>query len=46
MRHNLPMDTLRQELTSYGDCLLVVGDDQAAKAHIHANHPGLVLECG
>jgi DAK2 domain fusion protein YloV len=43
---NIPMDTLRQELSPYGDCLLVVGDDRAAKVHIHSNHPGLVLECG
>jgi DAK2 domain fusion protein YloV len=46
MGHNIPMDTLRQELSPYGDCLLVVGDERAAKVHIHANHPGLVLECG
>jgi len=42
---NIPMDTLRQELSPYGDCLLVVGDARAAKVHIHSNHPGLVLEC-
>ncbi|WP_347490522.1 DAK2 domain-containing protein [Desulfoscipio sp. XC116] len=46
MGRNIPMDTLRQELSPYGDCLLVVGDDRAAKVHIHSNHPGLVLECG
>lgn len=44
-RH-IPVDALRQELEPYGDCLLVVGDDQAVKVHIHSNHPGLVLECG
>lgn len=43
---NIPLDSLRQELSPYGDCLLVVGDDRAAKVHIHSNHPGLVLECG
>jgi len=42
----IPVDTLRQELAPYGDCLLVVGDDRATKVHIHSNHPGLVLECG
>jgi len=46
MGHHIPMGNLRQELTPYGDCLLVVGDDRAAKVHIHSNHPGLVLECG
>ncbi|WP_027365259.1 DAK2 domain-containing protein [Desulfotruncus alcoholivorax] len=45
MGRNIPHETLRQELTPYGDCLLVVGDDQIAKVHIHSNHPGLVLEC-
>lgn len=43
---NIPIDTLRQELTPYGDCLLVVGDESTTKVHIHSNHPGLVLECG
>jgi len=42
----IPMDTLKEELSPYGDCLLVVGDDSATKVHIHSNHPGLVLECG
>jgi len=42
----VPLDTLREELGPYGDCLLVVGDDRTAKVHIHSNHPGLVLECG
>ncbi|MCL2336578.1 MAG: DAK2 domain-containing protein, partial [Firmicutes bacterium] len=42
----IPLDTLREELGPYGDCLLVVGDDRTAKVHIHSNHPGLVLECG
>lgn len=46
MGRNIPLDTLRQELLPYGDCLLVVGDDRTAKVHIHSNHPGLVLECG
>lgn len=43
---NIPLENLRQELSPYGDCLLVVGDDTVAKVHIHSNHPGLVLECG
>lgn len=46
MGRHIPVDALRQELTPYGDCLLVVGDNQAVKVHIHSNHPGLVLECG
>ncbi|MFZ5646619.1 MAG: DAK2 domain-containing protein [Bacillota bacterium] len=41
----LPLDQIRRELAPYGDCLMVVGNDQTAKVHIHSNHPGLVLEC-
>ncbi|NLW07049.1 MAG: DAK2 domain-containing protein [Clostridia bacterium] len=42
----IPHDTLRQELAPYGDCLMVVGNKQTVKVHIHTNHPGLVMECG
>lgn len=41
----LPLERLRSELSPYGDCLMVVGEGDAAKVHIHSNHPGLVLEC-
>jgi hypothetical protein len=41
----LPLDQMRGELSPYGDCLMVVGNDETAKVHIHSNHPGLVLEC-
>lgn len=41
----LPLDQLRRELSPYGDCLMVVGNDETAKVHIHSNHPGLVMEC-
>ena len=44
--NQIPMGILREELAPYGDCLLVVGDNSAAKVHIHSNHPGLVMECG
>lgn len=43
---NIPLETLKKELTPYGDCLLVVGNEKTAKIHIHSDHPGLVLECG
>lgn len=35
---------LRQSLESHGDSLLVVGDDNVIKVHVHTNHPGAVLE--
>lgn len=41
---NLPLDMLRQNLTRFGDCVLVVGTDDVAKVHVHTNHPGQVLE--
>lgn len=41
---DIPLDTVRHELSPYGDCLMVVGTEQVAKVHIHSNHPGLVLE--
>lgn len=43
----LPLDKMREELSGFGDCLLVVGTPDVAKVHIHTNNPGLVLEyCG
>ena len=41
----LPLEKMREELSPYGDCLMVVGGGDTAKVHIHSNHPGLVLEC-
>ncbi len=41
----LPLAELKRELIPLGDCLMVVGDEELAKIHIHSNHPGLVLEC-
>lgn len=35
---------LRQSLESHGDSLLVVGDEDVIKIHIHTNHPGAILE--
>ena len=36
--------TLRSALESHGDSLLVVGDNEIIKVHVHTNHPGLALE--
>jgi len=41
---SIPLEKIRQDLGSLGDCLLVVGDDGISKVHIHTNHPGQVLE--
>lgn len=43
-------DKLEEEfksyLTSIGDSLVVVSDDEIVKVHVHTNHPGLAFEKG
>ncbi len=41
---NLPLEEIKNKLLPYGDSLMVVGDKELAKIHIHSNHPGMVLE--
>ncbi len=36
----------RSDLSSYGDSLLVIADDEVAKIHIHSEDPGKVLTYG
>ncbi|ENH98276.1 hypothetical protein J416_01014 [Gracilibacillus halophilus YIM-C55.5] len=36
----------REELSEYGDSLLVVSDDEMVKVHIHAEYPGDVFNLG
>ncbi|MBO1915011.1 hypothetical protein J4G37_60565, partial [Microvirga sp. 3-52] len=42
---NNPYDesNYRQELSQFGDSLLVISDDDVAKVHIHSEEPGDVL---
>jgi len=40
----LDAEKLREKLSSMGDSLLVVGEDEIIKVHIHSNHPGKILE--
>lgn len=40
----LPAEAIKRRLISLGDSMLVVGDDNTIKVHIHTNHPGRVLE--
>ncbi|NLA58476.1 MAG: DAK2 domain-containing protein [Firmicutes bacterium] len=45
--NEIPIGALRERLAGLGDSLLVVGDAETAKVHVHTNHPGQVLEiCG
>ncbi len=36
-------DAFREELTPFGDSMVVVSDDDLVKIHIHAEHPGEVM---
>ncbi|MED1741780.1 DAK2 domain-containing protein [Bacillus swezeyi] len=36
-------DTFRQDLSRFGDSLLVVSDENLSKVHIHAEYPGEVM---
>lgn len=39
-------EEVRAALEGMGDCLMVVGNHETLKVHIHSNHPGRVLETG
>lgn len=40
-------DPIRKELETKGDSMIVVGDEDVVKVHIHTDYPGQVLEfCG
>lgn len=38
------IDTYRANLSKIGDCVLVVGDLNLVKTHVHTNEPGLALQ--
>jgi dihydroxyacetone kinase-like predicted kinase len=38
------LDAFRAEMSRLGTSAIVVGDENAAKVHIHSEHPGAVLE--
>ncbi|HHY13828.1 MAG TPA: DAK2 domain-containing protein [Thermoanaerobacterales bacterium] len=41
---NMVPDVIKNELVTEGDSLLVVGDEDIVKLHIHTNNPGKILE--
>ncbi|HEY8496836.1 MAG TPA: DAK2 domain-containing protein [Limnochordales bacterium] len=43
---NLDLDEIKKALEPLGDSLLVVGDSELVKVHVHTNHPGRALEIG
>lgn len=40
----LDLDYIKNSLSPHGDCLLVVGDENTVKIHIHTNNPGIILD--
>lgn len=42
----IDIEDFKKKIGTYGDCMLVVGDEHLAKVHIHTNNPGNVLEHG
>ncbi|MGF7185691.1 hypothetical protein GGQ84_001783 [Desulfitispora alkaliphila] len=41
---SLPLESIKNELTNLGDSLLVVGDQDMCKVHVHTNRPDQALE--
>jgi DAK2 domain fusion protein YloV len=41
---DLLLEDIKTYLIDKGDCLLVVGNNETGKIHIHTNHPGRVLD--
>jgi hypothetical protein len=44
--HDLDRDALEAKLEQLGDSLLVVGDENALKVHVHTDDPGAALSLG
>ncbi|MEH7415438.1 DAK2 domain-containing protein [Neobacillus drentensis] len=45
-KHSFDESTFRNDLSKYGDSLLVIADDDVVKVHIHSEQPGEVLTYG
>jgi DAK2 domain fusion protein YloV len=45
-KHPFHEEKFRQDLSQFGDSLLVIADEDLVKVHIHAEHPGEVLTYG
>ncbi|MDR5658310.1 DAK2 domain-containing protein [Serpentinicella sp. ANB-PHB4] len=43
---NIDTDRFKSLIETYGDSMLVVGNENVAKVHIHTNNPGEVMEQG
>ncbi|MEH7882813.1 DAK2 domain-containing protein [Bacillus sp. JJ1609] len=45
-KNSFSEENFRQDLSKYGDSLLVISDDEVVKVHIHSEQPGEVLTYG
>ncbi|MCT2538009.1 DAK2 domain-containing protein [Aquibacillus koreensis] len=45
-KHPYDEESFRNELSEFGDSLLVVSDDEIVKVHVHVENPGEVLNLG
>ncbi|WP_171038022.1 DAK2 domain-containing protein [Aquibacillus sediminis] len=45
-QHPFSEEEFRNELSEYGDSLLVVSDDELVKVHVHVEYPGEVINLG
>lgn len=43
---SMNLESYKREIAGIGDSLIVVGDENLIKVHIHTNNPGLVIEKG
>ena len=43
---NLDVESIREQVARMGDSVLVVGDAQTVKVHVHTDNPGKVIEYG
>ncbi|HZK43656.1 MAG TPA: DAK2 domain-containing protein [Syntrophomonadaceae bacterium] len=42
--NHIDLEDIKDHISPLGDSMLVVGDEDIVKIHIHSNHPGKVLE--
>jgi DAK2 domain fusion protein YloV len=40
----IDLEEVKTSLSPHGDCLLVVGDENTVKIHVHTNNPGIILD--
>ena len=41
---SVEIEDIKNDIEQFGDSLMVVGDEEIIKIHIHTNHPGIILE--